>query len=171
VNSLTLNVDGTERVDFASDFGGADTYTIHDLSGTDAKEVDIDLANPFGGGDGQADAVIVNGTKADDAISVTRGAGGVSVLGLAARVNITGAEAANDRLTVNALNGDDTVDASGLSAGAVLLTTDSGNGDDPLIGSAGDDTLLGGNGDDVLISGPRQDVLDGGRGDNHLVQD
>ena len=31
-------------------------------------------------------------------------------------------------------------------------------------------TILG-NGDDALIGGPGQDVLDGGRGDNHLIQD
>ena len=91
-------------------------------------------------------------------------------LGLAAQVNITGAEAANDRLTVNALGGDDVVDASGLSAGAIALTADGGDGDDVLIGGDGNDTLLGGAGDDVLIGGPGQDILDGGPGDNILIQ-
>jgi Ca2+-binding RTX toxin-like protein len=86
-------------------------------------------------------------------------------------VHIVNFEAANDRLTVNAGNGDDTVDASGLPADAILLTEDGGNGDDLLIGGEGDDTLLGGNGDDTLIGGPGQDVLDGGHGDNHLFQD
>ena len=71
------------------------------------------------------------------------------MLGLAAQVNIVNVEAAFDRLTVNALNGDDTVDASGLPADAILLTEDGGNGDDLLIGGDGDDTLLGGNGDDA----------------------
>ena len=60
--------------------------------------------------------MIVNGTNGDDAVTVAGDASGVAVLGLAAQVNITGAEAANDRLTVNALGGDDVVDASGLSA-------------------------------------------------------
>ena len=59
------------------------------------------------------------------------------MLGLAAQVNVTGAEAANDRLTVNALAGDDVVDASGLSAGAIQLTLDGGDGDDVLIGGDG----------------------------------
>ena len=63
------------------------------------------------------------------------------MLGLAAQVNITGAEAANDRLTVNALAGDDVVEASGLAAGAIQLTADGGDGDDVLIGGAGNDTL------------------------------
>ena len=59
-------------------------------------------------------------------------------------MNITGSEAANDRLTVNALAGNDGVNASGLAAGAIQLTTDGGDGDDVLIGGAGNDTLLGG---------------------------
>ena len=93
------------------------------------------------------------------------------MIGLAAQVNITGAEAANDRLTINTLGGDDVVDASGLSAGAIPLTANGGDGDDVLIGGAGNDTLNGGAGDDVLIGGPGQDVLDGGPGDNILIQD
>jgi Ca2+-binding RTX toxin-like protein len=112
----------------------------------------------------------VNGTNGDDAIVVAGDASGVAVLGLAAQVNITGSEPANDRLVINALAGDDVVEASGLSAGAMGLTEDGGSGDDVLIGSAGDDTLLGGDGDDVLIGGPGLDILDGGSGDNILIQ-
>jgi Ca2+-binding RTX toxin-like protein len=63
---------------------------------------------------------------------------------------------------INALNGDDTVDASGVPAGVILLTEDGGNGDD---------VLIGGRGDDVLIGGPGQDALDGGPGHNILIQD
>ena len=85
-------------------------------------------------------------------------------------MHITGAEAANDRLIVNALGGDDVVDASGLAAGAIQLTADGGDGDDVLIGGAGNDTLLGGAGDDVLIGGLGQDILDGGPGNNLLIQ-
>ncbi len=79
-------------------------------------------------------------------VAVAGDASGVSVIGLAAQVNITGAEAANDRLTINALGGDDVVDASGLSAGAIALTADGGDGDDVLIGGDGNDTLIGGAG-------------------------
>ena len=75
-----------------------------------------------------------------------------------------------DRLTVNALAGDDVVDASGLAADAILLTADGGDGDDVLIGGAGNDTLIGGAGDDVLNGGTGQDVLDGGPGHNILIQ-
>jgi Ca2+-binding RTX toxin-like protein len=94
----------------------------------------------------------------------------VAVIGLAAQVNITGAEAANDRLTVNALAGDDVVDASGVAAGSTQLTLDGGAGDDVLIGGDGNDVLLGGPGDDVLIGGPGIDTIDGGDGDNVIIQ-
>ncbi len=174
VDTVTLNVIGVEAVN-VSPAGGADTITVNDLSGTDVTDVHIDLVAFDGGGDGQVDTVIVNGTHGDDNIRVAQGniAGDASttVLGLAARVDIVNVETAFDRLTVNALNGDDTVDASGLPADAILLTEDGGNGDDLLIGGDGDDTLLGANGDDALIGGPGQDLLDGGHGDNHLLQD
>jgi Ca2+-binding RTX toxin-like protein len=173
VGNVTLDVNDVEHVNLTP-VDGADTLTVHDLSGTDVTEVNIDLI-AFDGGDGQVDTVIVNGTNSDDAIRVAEdtfaGDARTTVLGLAAQVNITDANAANARLMVNALNGDDTVDASGLSADAILLTEDGGNGDDLLVGGAGDDTLLGGNGDDLLIGGPGQDVLDGGHGHNHLVRD
>ena len=52
---------------------------------------------------------------------------------------------------------------------AIQLTANGGDGDDVLIGSAGNDTLTGGNGDDVLIGGGGVDVLDGGPGDNIVI--
>ncbi|HEY2154740.1 MAG TPA: calcium-binding protein [Isosphaeraceae bacterium] len=172
VGNITMDLNGVEGVDVNA-LGGADTLTVNDLTGTDVTALNIDLAATpgSGAGDGQADSVIVNGTNGNDAIVVAGTASGTSVLGLAALVNITGAEATNDRLTVNALGGDDVVDASGLSADAILLTEDCGDGDDVLIGGAVNDTLLGGAGDDVLIGGPGTDVLDGGSGNNILIQD
>ena len=76
----------------------------------------MDLAASGGGGDGQLDAVIVNGTTGDDSIVVAGGAAGVGVTGLAASYLITGAEAANDTLVIHALDGTDTVDSSGLTS-------------------------------------------------------
>ena len=165
IGNVTMDLHGVEQIDFNAK-GGADTVTVNDLSGTDVTQVNIDL----GAGDGAADTVIVNGTAGNDAIAVAGDASGVSVAGLAARVNITGAEAANDHLIVNALAGDDTVDASGLAANAIQLTENGGDGKDMLIGGAGNDTLLGGAGDDVLIGGLGLDILDGGPGNNILFQ-
>jgi Ca2+-binding RTX toxin-like protein len=166
---ITMDLNDVERID-VNPLGGADTITVNDLTGTAVTEVNLDLASPPGSGtgDGQADTVIVNGTDGDDAIAVAGDATGVSVLGLAARVNITGAEA-TDRLTVNALAGDDVVDASALTAGTLRLKAYGGDGDDVLIGSPGNDTLLGGAGDDVLNGNGGMDVLDGGPGDNTVI--
>jgi Ca2+-binding RTX toxin-like protein len=171
VANITMDLNGVEGINLNA-LGGADTVTVNDLTGTDVSQLNIDLGSPpgSGAGDGQADAVVVNGTNGDDVITIGGDASGVSVIGLAAQVNITGAEAANDRLTINTLGGDDVMDASGLSAAAIALTANGGDGDDVLIGGDGNDTLTGGAGDDILIGGPGVDVLDGGPGDNILIQ-
>jgi Ca2+-binding RTX toxin-like protein len=169
VANVTMDLDDVEDLDFNA-LGGADNIAVGDLSGTDLTEVNTNLAAAGGAGDAAADSVIVNGTNGDDVAIVAGDAAGTSVFGLAARVNVTGAEAANDRLTVRTLAGDDVADASELSASAVKLTLDGGDDDDILLGGAGDDVLLGGNGDDVLLGGEGTDTIDGGPGDNIVIQ-
>ena len=170
IGSITMDLDGVETVDVPA-LGGADTLTVDDVTGTDLTEVNGDLAASGGAGDGAADNVIVNGTAGDDVIDIAGDASRVSASGTAAQVNIAGAESANDRLTVQALAGDDVVEATGLTAAAIRLTEDGGEGDDILLGGAGGDVLLGGAGDDVLLGGPGLDTLDGGPGNNVLLQD
>jgi Ca2+-binding RTX toxin-like protein len=169
VANVTMDLDDVEAIDFHA-LGGADTVVVNDLAGTDVVEVNTDLAATGGVGDGQSDNVIVNATSGDDVAIIAGDASGVAVIGLAARVNIVGAEAANDRLTVNVLAGDDVIEASGVTVGAIQLTLDGGPGNDVLIGGDGDDVLLGGPGDDVLIGGPGIDTLDGGDGDDIVIQ-
>jgi Ca2+-binding RTX toxin-like protein len=169
LGNIVMDLDNVEAIDLNA-LGGVDLTTVNDLSGTDVTELDVDLAGLGGPGDGAADTVVVTGTNDDDLAVVTGNATGTSVLGLPARVDIAGAEAAADRVRVNSLAGDDVVEASGLAAGAIQLTADGGEGDDVLIGGDGDDTLLGGEGDDVLIGGPGLDVLDGGGGDDVEIQ-
>jgi Ca2+-binding RTX toxin-like protein len=166
VANVTMDLNDVEGIDFNA-MGGADAVVIGDLSGTDVVEININLASLIGS---EADSIIVNATNGDDTALVVGDATGASVLGLAAQVNITGAEAANDRLTVNALAGDDVVEASGLLAGAIQLSADGGAGDDILVGGEGNDVLAGAEGDDVLIGGNGLDVLDGGLGDNTIIQ-
>ena len=171
IANVTMDLNDVEGIDFTAR-GGADSITVHDLSGTDVTEVNLNLESAPGSGvgDGQPDTVNVFGTTGDDVVLVVGDATGTSVLGLAAQVNITGAESANDRLVVNALAGDDVVEASGLAAAAIQLTANGGGDDDILIGGDGNDTLSGGDGDDVLIGGPGLDILDGGPGDNTVIQ-
>ncbi len=171
VGTVTMDVNGVEQINIVA-LGGADTVTVKDLTRTGITDVNINLAaNPETGvGDGAADTVTVNGTAGNDSITVAGSGGNADVLRLAAKVHIVGAEALNDRLVVNALAGDDVVDATGLAADAIQLTADGGDGHDVLIGGAGNDTLLGGAGDDILNGGPGQDILDGGPGNNVVIQ-
>src|SRR5262249_43144623 len=142
--------------------------TVNDLSGTDVTDVNIGLAS--NNGVSQPATVNVSGTADDDTVAITNDVDGIDVVGLAAEIHITGAQAANDRLSVNTLAGDDSVDASALTAGAIQLAEAGDDGVDILIGGEGDDTLLGGAGDDLLLGGPGQDVLDGGPGENFVNQ-
>jgi RTX calcium-binding nonapeptide repeat (4 copies) len=173
VANVTMDLNDVEAVDFNA-LGGADTTVVNDLSGTDVTELNLNLAGVIGGrggdGDGQPDNVIVHATNGDDVAQVFGDARGVSVIGIAAQVDITAAEAANDRLTVNALAGDDVVEASGLTAGSIQLTENGGDGNDVLIGGEGNDVLNGGAGDDVLIGGPGLDILNGSDGDDIEIQ-
>jgi Ca2+-binding RTX toxin-like protein len=169
VANVVMDLNDVESIDFSA-LGGADVVVVNDLSGTDVTEINTDLAASGGGGDAQPDSVIVEGTAGDDTVVLTGDVNGTTVLGLAAQVNITGAETANDRVTVNTFGGDDVVEGSALAAGAIALTADGGDDADILVGGDNADTLFGGNGDDVLIGGLGLDVLDGGTGDNVVIQ-
>lgn len=171
IASVVMDANDVEGVTFNA-LGGADVITVNDLTGTDVVEVRFDLAIPVGSGtgDGQADHVIVNATNADDVVLVSNSGSTVQALGLSAQVTLFGSEVANDRLTINLLDGDDTLEASGLAAGVIQLTGDGGNDNDVLIGSDGPDVLLGGPGDDVLIGNGGLDILDGGPGGNIVIQ-
>jgi len=169
IGSIVMDLNDLETIS-AKALGGADSLTVNDLSGTDVVNVVVDLAATGGGDDAQPDNVILRGTPGDDTVTVTGAGPSVQVAGLPAQVSVSGGIAGSDRLTVNALGGNDVVDASGLAASAMLLTLDGGDGDDVLIGGDGDDTILGGAGDDVLIGGPGIDTLDGGDGDDIVIQ-
>ena len=125
VAGITMDTNGVERVDFNA-LGGADLVTVNDLSGTDVRSVNVDLAGTLGGatGDGQPDRVVVNATNNDDTIKVSGDATEVTAKGLDPLVAILHPEAANDRLEINTLAGTDTVDSAGLAAGAIQLFVD-----------------------------------------------
>jgi Ca2+-binding RTX toxin-like protein len=125
VAGITMDTNGVERVDFNA-LGGIDLVTVNDLSGTDVRSVNVDLAGTLGGatGDGQPDRVVVNATNNDDTIKVNGDATEVTAKGVAPLVAIFHPEAANDRLEINTLAGTDTVDSSGLAAGAIQLFVD-----------------------------------------------
>jgi Ca2+-binding RTX toxin-like protein len=167
LGNIVMDLDNVEVIDLNA-LGGQDRTTVNDLSGTDLVEVNVDLAGTIGGtaGDGQADIITVNGTNGDDIIDIFGAGTSVSVLGLAARVNVTNSEAANDSLVVNALGGDDGVSATTLPANVIKLTLDGGSGDDSLFGSQGADVFLGGDGNDFVFGDNGNDTAFLGAGDD-----
>ena len=125
VGNITIDTDGVERVD-ANTLGGADVVTLGDLSGTDVRNVNVDLAAALGGtaGDGLADRVVVGGTKGHDTIDVSGNAAGVNVTGLAAKVSVSHAEPANDSLDIETNGGADSITTAGLAAGVIQFFVD-----------------------------------------------
>jgi Ca2+-binding RTX toxin-like protein len=160
VGNVVMDLNGVEQIQLNA-LGGADTITVNDLTGTDAKQVAIDLsAVPGSGqGDGQADTVNVNGTAGNDTITVATSGSSIVVNGLPAQVRISGAEGSNDSLVINGLAGDDTINASALHAGQVNLTLNGGDGNDTIVGSAGNDIVVGGRGNDVASLGAGNDTF------------
>jgi Ca2+-binding RTX toxin-like protein len=170
VANVTMDFNGVEAVALKA-LGGVDNITVNDLTGTDIVSVATDLFASGGVSDDLSpDNVIVDATNGDDVVVVNGSGTDASVQGLAAQVTLTGAFNAQDRLTINALDGDDVVEATSLTADAVQLTANGGNGADILIGGDGNDILNGNAGDDVLIGGPGFDTLDGGPDDNVVIQ-
>ena len=124
IGNVTMDTAGVEQIDFEA-LAGPDLVTVNDLTGTDLRTLQVDLdGGAPGGGDGEADRVVLNGTNGDDAIRVFGDAQGVNVKGLAPLVEILHPEGANDRLDINTLDGHDTVDSSGLAAGTIQLFVD-----------------------------------------------
>jgi Dockerin type I domain len=128
VGNVTLDLNAMDGIELNA-LGGADTITVNDLTGTGLVKVQLNLNGPAGGGDGQSDNVIVNGSNGDDAVPISGSALGVFMEGLFPLLRINGAEP-TDRLTVNTLGGNDTVDSSALPPGVIGLTVNLG-GDQP----------------------------------------
>ena len=146
VANVTMDLNDVEGIDFNA-LGGADRITVDDLSGTDVVEINLNLTEAAQRRRRQADTRHRPGHQRR-----RRGPGrrrrrpARPFSGWRRRSTSPAAEAANDRLTVNALDGDDVVEASGVAAGAIQLTADGGNGNDVLVGGDGNDMLFGGDG-------------------------
>jgi Ca2+-binding RTX toxin-like protein len=150
-----MDLNGVERIELDA-AGGADAIVVGDLTGTDMKQVAVDLAaSGTASGDGQPDRASVEGTAGADRITVACSGRLVTVKRLAAQTAIAHAEGA-DTVVIDGLGGNDTIDASALGAGEVNLVV---NGGDAILGSAGNDILIGGAGNDVLRGGAGDDTF------------
>jgi hypothetical protein len=123
LGNITMDTDGVEQVDLEA-LGGADNAVVNDLDGTDVTLANIDLEGVLGSGagDGQLDNVTINGSNARDDFRVRRDGAIVDVVGLDPRVRIAHSEAANDRLTINGLGGNDRFFV-GAGLGALIQLT------------------------------------------------
>jgi Ca2+-binding RTX toxin-like protein len=171
VGSITMDLNDVEHLQLNA-LGAADAITINDLTGTDLKQVAIDLSATIGSGQGDAaaDTVTVDGTAGNDKINVASSGNSVTVKGLPAQVTVNGIDAdATDSLVIDGLNGNDTIDASKLAANLVKLTIKGGGGNDTVIGSAGNDVVNGGIGSDVALLGAGDDEFVWNPGDGSDV--
>jgi Ca2+-binding RTX toxin-like protein len=165
LGNIVMDLDDVETIQLNA-MAGTDTIVVNDLTGTDVSNVKVNLQAPIGGGDDQADVVIANGTDANDSIKITGSGTLAKVSGLAAKLEISGTEGANDSLVINALGGNDTISASTVPAGVMKLTLDGGAGDDVLRGSQGADVFLGGAGNDYVFGDNGNDLALLGAGDD-----
>jgi Ca2+-binding RTX toxin-like protein len=169
--NITMDTHGVETVDFNA-LGGADAVTVDDLSGTDVRNVGLDLAGTLGGttGDGQTDSVTVNGTAHNDTLAIAGDASVVTVSGVHAQVAIEHQES-TDQLSVDGLGGNDAIDATGLASGAITPSFDGGDGNDTIAGGPGAETLLGGNGNDTIDGNGGNDSASLGAGGDTFIWD
>jgi len=124
--SVTMDTDDVETVDFNA-LGGTDRIGVDDLSATDVRQLNVDLAASLGGDapDRAADSVILTGTDGDDTIHVGGNGSGADVTGLAPAVSIEHADANDpkDSLSIDTLAGADNVFVAGV-AGVLQVLVD-----------------------------------------------
>ena len=171
IANITMDLNDVEHVQLDT-LGGADTFTIGDLSATDVREVDIDLSGTIDGttGDGSADSISATGRATADSITVTQVGSQTTVTGLAATLRMANVEAV-DSLAINSGGGNDNIIATAVSATGPSLEIDAGAGDDRISGSQGADTILGGDGNDVVFGDNGNDVAFLGNGNDTFTWD
>ena len=161
LGTIVMDLNDVETV-HVNALGSTDSFVVNDLSGTDITKVEIDLAGTIG----VADVVTAYATNGNNVISVVGAGTSVSVLGLAAQINVSNSEGANDSLVINGLGGNDSITATTLPAGVMKLTLDGGAGSDTILGSQGADTLIGGADNDFVFGDNGNDLAQLGSGDD-----
>jgi Ca2+-binding RTX toxin-like protein len=150
IANITMDMGGIDHLALNT-LGGADTVEVGDLTGTDLKVAHVDLSGTPGSrvGDGAADTVITDGTDGPDSVRLgSDAAGDVVVNGLAAQLQVAGAEpasatSAGDTVQINTLGGDDTISNRIGVSGPAAIAIDGGDGSDTVTysGTPSDDTI------------------------------
>ena len=142
IGNVLLDIGGVERGEIAL-LGGADALTVSHLGGTPMQNVAVSL-DVAGSGDAAADQVELRGSGGSDAFVLAAIGGVLRVAAGGFQVDLAGAEAANDRLAIAGLAGDDTLLANAAVLGLMLLQFDGGVHGNGLAG--GDRATLDGEG-------------------------
>lgn len=138
-------------------------FRVASPGGTDAESV---AGSPLPAGTSAAsvaregDRIVVDAGSGSDQITVTPESGGVRVTVNGTDHDFTAAQA--ELLTIRAGAGNDRVEVDPTVTAALRI--EGGDGDDTLIGGAGDEVLIGGDGGDYIEGGGGDDTLNGGEG-------
>lgn len=146
---------------------GAAVISVGELSATEVRTVNVNLAGVDGLADNQADTVIVAGRIGGDTFTTTAGPGGTSVAVINASTNQTtniSALDASDTLVFNL--GDGTDRFVGFSSVAHVIVN-GGGGDDVIFGAV-NETLNGEAGNDRIVANTG-DLVDGGAGNDSIT--
>jgi hypothetical protein len=165
VDTVTINgTAGPDTINVAANAGAVEVNGLGTLVRVTNGELANDrvIVNGVGG-----DVVTVNGTSAADLMQIlpssVSGYARVVASGFTAPIDVTGALT----LSVNGLDGPDTITASGgLATLGIPLIFDGGDGDDTIVGSNGNDTIIGGPGNDMVSGGQGSDLVFLGDGDD-----
>ena len=195
VANIVMDLNDVERIDFHA-LGGSDQVRINDLTGTDVKQVAVDLAETTDA----ADTVLLQGKASGSSFSfsnsgadlVARGVGADVTVSNAGDLDHVAAAGTTGVLDTFAVNGAAAADAIHVAANGTQVLVDglaatvevrgdtgdhlvvSGNGGDDLIDATGNLAALtqltfdGGAGNDRLLGGNGADVLIGGAGNDFV---
>jgi Ca2+-binding RTX toxin-like protein len=169
VAAIAMDLNAVEQILYKA-LNGSDRVTIGDLTGTATTSVTVDLSGAADAnfGDNAFDIVTVNGTGADDTITAAAGGGTINVTGVPAAVSLIHPDT-NDRLILAGGSGNDTITASGIAAGIIIVEMQGSVGGDTFIGSEGADLITGGDGNDTALMGAGNDVFTWNPGDDNDV--
>ena len=156
--------DGTNSIVYTDE----ESLVVTGGSGNDTLRADLRLANNFSAGGG-TDTLVVDGSTATNAVSVTANTSGSDWLASVPGAGFGSSFRQFEVLEATGGSGNDTMTVGGaitatLSGGAGNDVLTGGSNNDTLTGGAGNDTLTGGGGDDTFFYavGDGRDVVNGG---------
>ena len=166
-DGAVLDANDVERIEIRT-LGGGDAVFVQDLTGTDVKEVAIDLAATAGGvaADAVNDGIAINSSFAATMVVTSAGSKMVVTNNASGQIVSVDHWGTTDVLALTGSDGADVLDASLVPAGKMNLRLFGGLGVDVMRGGAGNDTVTGGDGSDAAFLGAGNDTFIWNPGDD-----